>query len=1128
MSCNSNFSCRETYSSYGSYLRSRGYDKEICNLVFGIETGKIPIGPIIPGNCGNPYAPTTINNSVNINPCPTQPLTGILTVNGGTLGSLPDSNTDPASHFLSTSEKYGIQSTHGIRSLGPIVQIADCKHSNYFAAKSHIFDGGGDCSTNVIIRGDLQVDGSTVLLTNEIAETLTLVTQPLNQELGSLNIFRSPLALGNTMVVYNDTSNVVQNSPWEQTLHYAIDGNGGGGSVSDISRNVGLTNQPGHVRSLRGTTVMNPPLPGVSIIPYNTDISGSSIALDVYGDIIVNPGNNDASGNIDLSGGSINFYNNNTKNVFISSTGDASFNGHVTVNDLSVVNMATIGLNTTIIDTLSVETEFIKSKTLTDLRIRAGPLGERDVKFLQTGNSKVVMTDLSVNRISVNDLSVNNIDIVGTLVINDLSVNQHASIYDLSVSDLIQVGSDSINKTIIGQGLTQTVLSDCSFLWCAISGKFFGDCSVNDQLEVGQLIKTPIIESGLGTPLTIKGGTTGAQDVIFNQIGNSKVVMNDLSVNTYASIYDLSVTNFMTIGTSTTTIDTNSINATSGYFNDISVNDLSVNTLQVESLEIANQLVLQDLSVNNHTSINDLSVNGFSEFTGNFLINNIAQPLLPEAIKIQTNNGTADKILISNLQGDADDSILIKSTAGGVDINSDLASKFTTSNGKLTLQSGNNLELFAMGGNNVDISGAKIEVTGDLIVDGDISANGAISGFSFITPIIESGLGTPLIIQGGNGGQNVIFNQIGNSTVVMNDLSVNTYASIYDLSVNNIDIVSTLVINDLSVNQHASIYDLSVSDLIQVGTGTIINANSIETNTLNSFLNDDLTIQGGPIGAQHVIFNQTGNSKVKMTDLIVDDGLRIYKTGTTNFIATYNNTNTLTISTDDGGTGFGSMNIKCGEELDITSKGYTKITASQGIDLSANGEINFTASNYIFNNNNATTTNTIASQSRTLTNFGETYSIIDMSLNPTIQTNNTVDISSVIYSNIDNSVNIFPNSTGTFEVDFIGLQFNKSIVEIYYTMKIEKTTGSGADAVTVELKESSGLLPPIIDIGTRSIAKNLGSLLNTTYGPITLYFDTGSSDSQYLNKKFNLNIIAQGGDVKVGEGRLTIKQKSIV
>ena len=988
MSCNSNFSCRETYSSYGSYLRSRGYDKEICNLVFGIETGKIPIGPIIPGNCGT-NAPTTINNSVIINPCPTVPFTGILTVNGGALGSLPDSNTDPASHFLKTSEKYGIQSTHGIRSVGPIVQTTDCKHSNYFAAKSHIFDGGGDCSTNVIIRGDLQVDGSTVLLTNEIAETLTLVTQPLNQELGSLNIFRSPLALGNTMVIYNDTSNVVQNSPWEQTLHYAIDGNGGGGSVSDISRNVGLTNQPGHVRSLRGTTVMNPPVPGVSIIPYNTDISGSSIALDVYGDIIVNPGNNNASGNIDLSSGSINFYNNNTKNVFISSTGDASFNGHVTVNDLSVVNMATIGLNTTIIDTLSVETEFIKSKAGTDLRIRGGPLGAQDVIFNQIGNSKVVMNDLSVNQhASIYDLSVNNIDIVGTFVIDDLSVNQHASIYDLSVSDLIQVGSDSINKTIIGQGLTQTVLSDCSFLLCAISGKFFGDCSVNDQLQVGQLMITPKIESqgtdltiqggsvgaqnvifnqignskvvmndlsvntyasiydlsvsdliqvGTGTiisansietnilnsfinnDLTIQGGSAGTQDVIFNQNGNSKVVMNDLSVNTYASIYDLSVTNFMTIGTSTTTIDTNSINATSGYFNDISVNDLSVNTL-----EIANQLVLQDLSVNTHASIYDLSVTNF--------------------MTIGTSTTTIDTNSIN-----------------------------------------------------------------------------AVSGY-------------------------------------FNDISVN------DLSVNTLEIANQLVLQDLSVNTHASIYDLSVNNFAYINDLSVNALNTGDVSANNLYLKENLTLNG----------NITGTS------------------------------GDLLISTLTGG--------------DLRMIAGT--LAGQ-----------FTDGDIIFERQNAKTTNKFGSTTRTLTNFGETYSIIDMSLNSpiiSIPANNIVDISSVIYSNIDNSANIFPNSTGTFEVDFNGLQFNKSIVEIYYTMKIEKSGGSAADAVTVELKESSGLSPSIIDIGTRSISKNLGSLLNTTYGPITLYFDTGSSDSQYLTKTFNLNIISHNGPTNVEEGRLTIKQKSIV
>lgn len=42
----SGYSCRGTYYNYGSYLRSRGYDKEVCNLVSAIETGKISHGAI--------------------------------------------------------------------------------------------------------------------------------------------------------------------------------------------------------------------------------------------------------------------------------------------------------------------------------------------------------------------------------------------------------------------------------------------------------------------------------------------------------------------------------------------------------------------------------------------------------------------------------------------------------------------------------------------------------------------------------------------------------------------------------------------------------------------------------------------------------------------------------------------------------------------------------------------------------------------------------------------------------------------------------------------------------------------------------------------------------------------------
>ena len=257
MSSNTNFTCRETYYSYGSYLRSRGYDKEICNLVAAIEAGQIVIGPITPGSCSNNNInPTTINNSVTINGCPSghNSTTGILKVTGGNIGPANVDTSGTITSFLTGSTNYGIQSSTGIRNLGPIYSSTDCNHSNYFGAANHIFTGGssGDCSANVIIRGNLLVDGSTVQLGAFFAETFTLVTLPGNTALGTLNLFRSPQANGNTMTVYNDTSdNILGSNGWEKSLSFAIDGNilSTNDIGSTIPRIAGMSNQQGHVRS---------------------------------------------------------------------------------------------------------------------------------------------------------------------------------------------------------------------------------------------------------------------------------------------------------------------------------------------------------------------------------------------------------------------------------------------------------------------------------------------------------------------------------------------------------------------------------------------------------------------------------------------------------------------------------------------------------------------------------------------------------------------------------------------------------------------------------------------------------------------------------------------------------------
>jgi hypothetical protein len=147
-----NFTCRDKYYNYGSYLRSRGYDKEICSLVTDIENGNIPIGPITPGSCPNP---TIIEGNVTITTCDGLSDTGILRVNGGTIG------TSTSATPLLDAEKYGLQVKKGAYISGPIIQTSvDCSHNNYFSAGNHIFNDAsmGCLATNVIVHGDISAN----------------------------------------------------------------------------------------------------------------------------------------------------------------------------------------------------------------------------------------------------------------------------------------------------------------------------------------------------------------------------------------------------------------------------------------------------------------------------------------------------------------------------------------------------------------------------------------------------------------------------------------------------------------------------------------------------------------------------------------------------------------------------------------------------------------------------------------------------------------------------------------------------------------------------------------------------------------------------------------------------------
>lgn len=272
-----NFTCREKYYNYGSYLRSRGYDKEICNLVSAIEHGDIPIGPITPGNCG--VSATIIQGDVNIIPCPIDLSSGILKVNGGSIGQ---GNTN---NLLSESLKYGVQSLNGLKVTGPMFQTTDCSHSNYFAAGNHIFVGGNlgvDCSTNVIIDGNLDIYGDMSI------NKLTVY------DLSVINV----LTVG-TSTTYIDTSNVVANNG--EIVDLSVNNHA---VIYDLSVNNSIT-------VINNIDVSNNLLIGGDIVGTNGDLNIAGFTGDVsivagtppfYGNDIVLK-----ASNIDFSGANVNF-----------------------------------------------------------------------------------------------------------------------------------------------------------------------------------------------------------------------------------------------------------------------------------------------------------------------------------------------------------------------------------------------------------------------------------------------------------------------------------------------------------------------------------------------------------------------------------------------------------------------------------------------------------------------------------------------------------------------------------------------------------------------------------------------------------------------------------------------------
>ena len=121
--------CREKYFNYGSYLRSRGYDKEICNLVSNIENGNINVGSFAPNG----------------------------TTGGGTItGNLKVVGTFEATGGNSTTPS--IIAANGIRASGLLEGMADVSLCNANSSLAFFDSNGSGQGSDTVNVSNLVID----------------------------------------------------------------------------------------------------------------------------------------------------------------------------------------------------------------------------------------------------------------------------------------------------------------------------------------------------------------------------------------------------------------------------------------------------------------------------------------------------------------------------------------------------------------------------------------------------------------------------------------------------------------------------------------------------------------------------------------------------------------------------------------------------------------------------------------------------------------------------------------------------------------------------------------------------------------------------------------------------------
>ena len=356
-----------------------------------------------------------------------------------------------------------------------------------------------------------------------------------------------------------------------------------------------------------------------------------------------------------------------------------------------------------------------------------------------------------------------------------------------------------------------------------------------------------------------------------------------------------------------------------------------------------------------------------------------------------------------------------------------------------------------------------------------------------------------------------------NRNIANSDIALDVYGQINVSDGNNgaeaiIDIQDGFINTyDLSVNNYASIYDLSVVNLMTVGTSTTyINTDDVSANTMhaNEIHVNDLFVQND-IGINDLSINDLSVNNVNIyNDFLVSNNLIFdgatshdiqFNTGTSSVGRILNNGQLLVRSTN------GTMVVSAAGDLDLESSQAIDLSANT-ISLNQNPEVQFSGVSNPF---------TLFGVAKTVMNMTPILDTLKNGTTTTLLNFPTTLQQNVFFSNYPSGT--FSSGDSTINITANSNFFNNCIIEV--SVSLECSFNQSADGLRCTLIDSS-IIPNKFEIDTRSVAK--GNPEQIVFGPISFYttpyvgdIDTSKDLKILLERAGNSGVISGISNVRL-------------